>query len=224
VVILSSLAYSTEVHLDDVLVRGMKEIKDGDLEMAGKFGYTMKMVGSSKKDEEGIEVSVEPIFLANSHPLASVNNEFNAVYIYGDAVGETMLYGPGAGSLPTATSVVSDIIAACRNLLLEVNGKRVHSAQHERVIKPETSRYSKYFHRLLVKDEVGVLSKLTSIYSKNNASLQSVIQNPAANEGQAELILLTHQISRQQHLDVLKDLEGTASVISHYRIEGEETA
>src|SRR5690606_36095962 len=110
-VILSSLAYSTEVHLDDVLVRGMKEIKDGDLEMAGKFGYTMKMVGSSKKDEEGIEVSVEPIFLANSHPLASVNNEFNAVYIYGDAVGETMLYGPGAGSLPTAPSVVSDIIA-----------------------------------------------------------------------------------------------------------------
>ena len=223
-VILSSLAFSTEVHLDDVLVRGMKEIKDGDLEMATKFGYTMKMVGSSKKDEEGIEVSVEPIFLANSHPLASVNNEFNAVYIYGDAVGETMLYGPGAGSLPTATSVVSDIIAACRNLLLEVNGKRIHSAQHERVIKPENSRYAKYFHRLLVNDEVGVLSKLTSIYSKHGASLQSVMQNPAQHAGQAELILLTHQISRQQHLDVLNDLAGTASVISHYRIEGEETA
>ena len=223
-VILSSLAFSTEVHLDDVLVRGMKEIKDGDLEMATKFGYTMKMVGSSKKDEEGIEVSVEPIFLANSHPLASVNNEFNAVYIYGDAVGETMLYGPGAGSLPTATSVVSDIIAACRNLLLEVNGKRIHSAQHERVIKPENSRYAKYFHRLLVNDEVGVLSKLTSIYSKHGASLQSVMQNPAQHAGQAELILLTHQISRQQHLDVLNDLAGTASVISHYRIEGEESA
>lgn len=223
-VILSSLAYSTEVHLDDVSVRGMKEIRDGDLEMAAKFGYTMKMVGSSKKDEEGIEVSVEPIFLADSHPLASVNNEFNAVYIYGDAVGETMLYGPGAGSLPTATSVVSDIIAACRNLLMGVNGKRIHSAQHERVIKPETSSYAKYFHRLLVNDEVGVLSKLTSIYSKHGASLQSVMQNPAGQEGQAELILLTHQISRQQHLDVLNDLAGTASVISHYRIEGEETA
>ncbi|SDI29438.1 homoserine dehydrogenase [Planococcus glaciei] len=223
-VILSSLAFSTEVHIDDVLVRGMSEIQDGDLEMANNFGYTMKMVGSSKKDEDGIEVAVEPIFLANSHPLASVNNEFNAVYIYGDAVGETMLYGPGAGSLPTATSVVSDIIAACRNLLLEVNGKRVHSAQHERVIKPESSRFAKYFHRLLVKDEVGVLSKLTAIYSKHGASLQSVMQHPAAQEGQAELVFLTHQISRQQHLDVLNDLAGTASVISHYRIEGEETA
>lgn len=223
-VILSSLAFSTEVHLEDVLVRGMKEIGDGDLEIAAEFGYTMKMVGSSKKDEDGIEVSVEPVLMANSHPLASVNNEFNAVYIHGDAVGETMLYGPGAGSLPTATSVVSDIIAACRNLLLEVNGKRVHSAQHERVIKPESRRYAKYFHRLLVNDEVGVLAKITATYSNHGASLQSVIQRPGEKAGQAELVLLTHEISRQQHLDVINELAGTASVISHYRIEGEETA
>ncbi len=223
-VILSSLAFSTEVHLEDVLVRGMKEIQDGDLAMAAAFGYTMKMIGSSKKDEDGIEVTVEPVFLANSHPLASVNNEFNAVYIHGDAVGETMLYGPGAGSLPTATSVVSDIIAACRNLLLEVNGKRVHSAQHERVMKPESKQFAKYFHRVLVNDEVGVLSKMTSIYGKHGASIQSVMQHPAKAEGKAELVLLTHRVSRQQHLDVLGDLEGTASVISHYRIEGEESA
>ncbi|WP_017379632.1 homoserine dehydrogenase [Paenisporosarcina sp. TG-14] len=222
-VILSSLAFSTEVHLDDVLVRGMKDIQAGDLELAEGFGYTIKMIGSSKKDEDGIEVTVEPVFLANSHLLASVNNEFNAVYIYGDAVGETMLYGPGAGSLPTATSIVSDIIAACRNLLLEVNGKRVHSAQHERVMKSDNRRYSKYFHRLLVKDEVGMLSKLTSIYSNHMASLQSVMQHPAKNDGMAEIILLTHKISRQQHLDIIENLEGTASVISHYRIEGEES-
>lgn len=223
-VILSSLAFSTEVHLEDVLVRGMKDIRDGDLELAEKFGYTMKMVGSSKKDENGIEVAVEPILLADSHALASVNNEFNAVYIYGDAVGETMLYGPGAGSLPTATSIVSDVIAACRNLLLGVNGKREHAAQHERVLKTEDNQYANYFHRLLVKDEVGVLAKLTSIYSGYGASLRSVLQNPAEDHGHAELIMLTHRISRKQHLDVIKDLEGTASVISHYRIEGEETA
>jgi len=223
-VILSSLAFSTEVHLKDVLVRGMKEIRDGDLEIATEFDYTMKMVGSSKKNEDGIEVAVEPVLLANSHLLSSVNNELNAVYIYGDAVGETMLYGPGAGSLPTATSVVSDIIASCRNLLLEVNGKRAHAAQHELAIKSDSQCYAKYFHRLLVKDEVGVLSKLTSIYSNHNASIQSVKQNQAVDEGRAELILLTHKISRQQHLDVIRDLEGTASIISHYRIEGEEPA
>ncbi|WP_211654670.1 homoserine dehydrogenase [Planococcus alpniumensis] len=225
-VILSSLAYSTEVKLDDVNIRGMETIQDGDVEMGESLGYTMKMVGSSTKDEDGIDVSVEPIFLANSHPLASVNNEFNAVYIYGDAVGETMLYGPGAGSLPTATSVVSDIIAACRNLLLGVNGKREHAAQHERVIKPADKSRSKYFHRLLVDDVVGVLSKVSAIYSQHGASIQSIVQNPGtdANEGKAELILKTHEISRQQHLDVLKKLEGMASLISHYRIEGEGAA
>ncbi len=223
-VILSSLAFSTEVHLDDVLVRGMKEIRDGDMEIAADFGYTMKMVGSSKKNEDGIEVAVEPVFLANTHLLSSVNNELNAVYIYGDAVGETMLYGPGAGSLPTATSVVSDIISACRNMLLGVNGKRVHAAQHEREIKSNNQCYAKYLHRLLVKDEVGVLSKLTSIYSNHHASLQSVKQHPDRKDGQAEIILLTHKISRQQHLDVIKDLEGMASIISHYRIEGDEPA
>lgn len=223
-VILSSLAFSTEVHLDDVMVRGMKEIRDGDLEIAADFGYTMKMVGSSKKNENGIEVAVEPVFLANSHLLSSVNNELNAVYIYGDAVGETMFYGPGAGSLPTATSVVSDIIAACRNMLLGVNGKRVHAAQHEREIKSNNQCYAKYFHRLLVEDEVGVLSKLTAIYSHHHASLQSVKQHPDIKNGKAEIILLTHIISRQQHLDVMKDLEGMASIISHYRIEGDEPA
>ena len=87
-----------EVHLDDVFVRGMKEIKDGDMELAEGFGYTVKLVGSAEIDEDGIAVAVEPVLFPNSHPLASVNNEYNAVYIYGDAVGETMLYGPGAGS------------------------------------------------------------------------------------------------------------------------------
>src|SRR5690606_14068075 len=126
-VILASLSFSTEVHLDDVFVRGMKEIADGDLQLAEQFGYTIKMTGSAKKDEEGIEVAVEPVFVHNSHPLATVNNEFNAVYVYSDSVGETVFYGPGAGSLPTATSVTGDVVAACRNILLGVNGKRMHA-------------------------------------------------------------------------------------------------
>ncbi|WP_033541959.1 homoserine dehydrogenase [Planococcus sp. CAU13] len=223
-VILSSLAYSTVVDLGDVRVRGMKEIRDGDLELAAQFGYTMKMLGSSKSDDSGIEVAVEPVLLADSHPLASVNNEFNAVYIHGDAVGETMLYGPGAGSLPTATSVVSDIMAACRNLQLGVNGKRDHAAQHERVLKPDADCHANYFYRVLVKDEVGVLTRVTAVFSNQGASLRSVLQHPVETGGNAELILLTHRISRQQHLDVLRNLDGMADVISHYRMEGEESA
>ncbi|MBE1557051.1 homoserine dehydrogenase [Sporosarcina limicola] len=224
-VILASLSFSTEVLLEDVFVRGMKEIKEGDLELAEQFGYTVKLAGSAKKDEEGIEVAVEPVLFPNSHPLASVNNEFNAVYIYGDAVGETMFYGPGAGSLPTATSVTGDIVAACRNLLLGVNGKRLHAPQYARKVKSDSKKFARYFHRIRVKDEVGVLTKLTSIYSDYDASLATVIQHPDKKEAGADLIFITHKISRQQHLDIVKKLNETPEVIgvlSHYRVEGEE--
>lgn len=224
-VILASLSFSTEVRLGDVFVRGMREIQEGDLELAEQFGYTVKLAGSAKKNEDGIEVAVEPVFFPNSHPLASVNNEFNAVYIYGDAVGETMFYGPGAGSLPTATSVTGDIIAACRNLLLGVNGKRLHAPQYERKVKSDSSKYARYFHRIRVRDEVGVLTKLTSIYSKHGASLATVVQHSDKKAADADLIFITHQISRQQHLDIVNELNETPKVIgvlSHYRVEGEE--
>lgn len=222
-VILASLSFSTEVRLDDVFVRGMKEIQDGDLALAEQFGYTIKMAGSAKKDEDGIEVAVEPVFFPNSHPLAMVNNEFNAVYVYGDAVGETMFYGPGAGSMPTATSVTGDVVAACRNLLLGVNGKRLHAPQYERKVKSDDQKYARYFHRIVVRDEVGVLTELTSIYSHHKASLATVVQDTKKENG-ADLIFITHKISRQQHLDILQDLKDTPAVIdvlSQYRVEGE---
>ena len=224
-VILASLSFSMDVRMEDVFVRGMREIQEGDLELAEQFGYTVKLAGSAKKNEDGIEVAVEPVFFPNSHPLASVNNEFNAVYIYGDAVGETMFYGPGAGSLPTATSVTGDIIAACRNLLLGVNGKRLHAPQYARKVKSDSDKFARYFHRINVRDEVGVLTKLTSIYSKHGASLATVVQHSDKKEANADLIFITHQISRQQHLDIVNELNETPKVIgvlSHYRVEGEE--
>lgn len=224
-VILASLAFSMEVKLDDVFVRGMKDIKDGDLELAAGLGYTVKMVGSAEMDEGGIAVSVEPVLFPDSHPLATVNNEYNAVYIYGDAVGETMFYGPGAGSLPTATSITADVIAACRNLLLGVNGKRLHASQHERKFKEDHDRFASYFHRILVKDKIGVLSNLAAIYSKHAVSLASVVQHPSIDQVEnAELVFITHRMSRQQHLNVLQELNNTPdviSVLSHYRVEGE---
>lgn len=223
-VILASLSFSTEVSIDDVFVRSMKEITDGDLQLAEQFGYTIKMTGSAKKDEDGIEIAVEPVFIPNSHPLATVNNEFNAVYVYSDAVGETMFYGPGAGSLPTATSITGDIVAACRNLLLGVNGKRLHAPQFERKVKADDQKYARYFHRITVRDEIGVLTELTSIYSHHKASLATVVQDSDLHEEGADLIFITHKISRQQHLDILEDLKDTPAVIdisSHYRVEGE---
>ncbi|MFC5603580.1 homoserine dehydrogenase [Sporosarcina koreensis] len=222
--ILASLAFSTEVRLEDVFVRGLKDIQDGDLALAEQFGFTVKMAGSAKKDDDGIEISVEPVFIQNSHPLASVNNEFNAVYVYGDTVGETMFYGPGAGSLPTATSVTGDIVAACRNLLLGVNGKRLHAPQFAYKVKSDNQISGRYFHRISVMDEVGVLTKLASVYSNHGASLATVVQHEGDNNGGVDLIMITHSISRQQHLDIMNELHNTPEVngvVSYYRVEGE---
>lgn len=222
--ILASLSFSTEVQLDDVYVRSMSVIQDGDLELAEQFGYTVKMMGSAKKDDNGIEVAVEPVFVKNEHPLASVNNEFNAVYVYGETVGETMFYGPGAGSLPTATSVTSDVVAASRNLLLGVNGKRAHSYQHERKVKADNQKLASYFYRISVQDEIGVLSRLSSIYSRNEASLATVIQHANSENKATDLIFITHEISREQHLKVMKSLQAAPEVngvLSHYRVEGD---
>ncbi|WP_227395412.1 homoserine dehydrogenase [Jeotgalibacillus aurantiacus] len=223
--ILATLAFSMEVFLDDVEVRGMTSITTEDIELAEQFGYHVKMLGYAERDEDGVEVGVEPVFLKSSHPMASVRNEYNAVYVYGDAVGETMFYGPGAGSMPTATSVVSDVIAACRNLLLGVAGSRNIDYVNERKLKSQDQQKAQFFHRLLVKDEVGVFSELTSIYGRYGASLGSIIQRPGEKAGEAEVILITHPVSRKNHNGIIDELNQSSfvqKIISQYRVEGGE--
>ena len=123
--ILATLGFSMKIDLDDVSVQGITTITEEDLQYGKQLGYTMKLIGIAQEDEGKVEVSVQPTFLSDSHPLASVQNEYNAVYVYGEAVGETMFYGPGAGSLPTATSIVSDLVVVMKNMRLGVNGKSV---------------------------------------------------------------------------------------------------
>ena len=95
----------------------------------------MKLIGIAQQDDGKVEISVGPTFLADSHPLASVHNEYNAVYVCGEAVGETMFFGPGAGSLPTATSIVSDLVAVMKNMQYGVNGKGKHSTAISKTVK-----------------------------------------------------------------------------------------
>ncbi|MFP3471164.1 homoserine dehydrogenase, partial [Micrococcus sp. SIMBA_144] len=105
---------------------------EDDIAYSKKLGYTIKLLGIASSTDGSIELSVQPTLLPSRHPLASVNDEYNAVYVYGEAVGETMFYGPGAGQLPTATAVVSDLVAVIKNMRLGVNGKSVILPQHDR--------------------------------------------------------------------------------------------
>jgi homoserine dehydrogenase len=222
--ILATLGFSTNVELKDVSVKGISSITEEDLAYSQGLGYTMKLIGLAKRDGEKLEVSVEPTLLPNTHPLAAVQNEFNAVYVYGAAVGETMFYGPGAGSLPTATSIVSDLVAVMRNMRLGVNGNNTVTPQYPKVLKSEDEITAKYFLRIHVKDEVGVFAQITSLFSEYGASFEKIIQTPLEEKGTAEIVLVTHRTSLTSYKSILQRLEGlnvVQSVKASYRIEGE---
>ncbi|AGX06042.1 homoserine dehydrogenase [Bacillus sp. NRRL B-14911] len=221
--ILATLGFSMKVDLVDVKVKGITGVTEEDLQYGKQLGYIMKLIGIAHREGEKVEVSVQPALLAESHPLAGVNNEYNAVYVYGEAVGETMFYGPGAGSLPTATAVVSDLVGVMKNLRLGVNGKSAVSPQYPKKLKDPSEIYSKYFLRLHVKDEVGVFGELTSIFSKHSVSLEKILQLPVEEKGLAEIVLVTHQSSLKDYEDILsslEDLPAVKTIESSYRVEG----
>ncbi|MGM7703826.1 homoserine dehydrogenase [Pseudalkalibacillus sp. Hm43] len=221
--ILSTLGYSMNIDLDDVKLKGITEVTENDIRYAEQLGYVMKLIGYAHREGNCVEVSVEPTLLEESHPLASVNDEYNAVYVYGEAVGETMFYGPGAGSLPTATAVVSDLVGVMKNMRLGVNGRSAVSPQFNKQLKKNDEIFSKYFLRLHVEDEVGVLSSITSVFSRNGASFEKVLQHPLPEEKKAEIVLVTHHTSLASFEKIqmeLRDIDGVQFVKSTYRVEG----
>ena len=219
--ILATLGFSMNVDLDDVKVSGISAVTDDDLRYGKQLGYTMKLIGFAHREGEKIEVSVAPTLLSDSHPLASVQNEYNAVYVYGEAVGETMFYGPGAGSLPTATAVVSDLVGVIKNLRLGVNGRSAVSPQYPKRLKDDREKFSKYFLRLHVQDEVGVFAEITSIFASFGVSFEKILQLPVKKNETAEIVLVTHRASVTSYENILvelKDLNAVKEIKSSYRV------
>ena len=223
-VILSTLGFSMRIALDDVSVEGISNVGLDDIEYAKQFGYTMKLIGIAERENGRVEISVQPTLIPNTHPLASVNEEFNAVYVYGEAVGETMFYGPGAGQLPTATAVVSDLVAVVKNMRLGVTGKSVILPQYDKRLKEKHEIFSKYFLRFQVKDEAGAFSKISSLFAEHGISLEKLLQLPVNDNGKAEVIVVTHKTTKQAYEEVvtkLRDLDVVYELNSSYRVEGE---
>jgi homoserine dehydrogenase len=225
--IMASLGFSMKIDLDDVKVKGITEVTEEDLQYGKQLGYTMKLLGIADREGDKVEVSVQPALLPSSHPLASVHNEYNAVYVYGEAVGETMFYGPGAGSLPTATAVVSDLVGVVKNMRLGVNGCTSITPQYEKQLKDDGEVNSKYFLRLHVHDEVGVFAEITSLFSNRNVSFEKILQMPLKEKELAEIIVVTHQASLKNYENILmelRDLPVVKEIKSSYRVEGSVSA
>mgnify|MGYP001366573044 CR=1 FL=1 len=223
-VILSTLGFSMKVSLEDLFIKGISTITPEDIDYADRFGYVIKLIGIARRDNGRVEISVEPAFISKDHPLASVNNEFNAIYIYGEGIGETMLYGPGAGQLPTATAVVSDLVAVAKNMRLGVTGKSALIPYNKKQLKNDEEIFVKYFLRLLVKDEAGSFAKLSALFAEKNISFEKLSQQPLKGKGMAEVVIITHQTTRKAFLSVLsqlRDMQMVYEIKSGYRVEGE---
>ncbi|MGE7603210.1 homoserine dehydrogenase [Peribacillus sp. NPDC097675] len=223
--ILSTLGFSMNIGLHDVEVQGITEISEEDLRYSKKLGYTMKLIGVATRTGNRVEVSVQPTLLPEEHPLASVNNEYNAVYVYGEAVGETMFYGPGAGSLPTATAVVSDMVTVIKNMRLGVNGRSAVSPQYPKQLKDPTEILAKYFIRLHVQDEVGVLAKITNLFAEHGVGFDKILQLPLDVKESSEIVLVTHKAPMAAFDQIkakLHDYNMVREVKSTYRVEGED--
>ncbi|WP_077302942.1 homoserine dehydrogenase [Virgibacillus pantothenticus] len=222
--ILGRLAFSTDVALSEVEVNGIKDLELADLQYGEKFGYTMKLIGFAQCEDQQIEVSVQPTFLSNDHPLAGVKNEYNAVYVYGDAVGETMFYGPGAGSLPTATAIVSDLVTVIKNMRLGISGNASLEPRITTTLRNSEQRSGQYYLRIHVKDRIGAFSEISTLFNDLSISFKRILQTPMKQNGLAEIILITHQTSLatfENALNQLHELDVVKQIKSYYKVEGD---
>ncbi|WP_160036367.1 homoserine dehydrogenase [Paenibacillus sp. An7] len=221
--ILATLGFHTNVELRDVSVCGISSVTKEDISYARRLGYEMKLLGIAERQDDQITISVQPTMVKKKHPIASVNGVFNAVYVHGEAVGETMFYGAGAGEMPTATSVVADLVSVIRNVKLGVSGlKAIAPYKEKRLISDEEIKY-KYFLLLHVDDKAGVLAQITQIFAEYNVSLASVVQQPNEFNPDAEIIIVTHDASKANMEKVRKHFESLdviRKVKSVYRVEG----
>lgn len=222
-VILGTLGFRMNVTMEDTEVRGITHVTKEDILYGKRLGYEVKLLGIAERQGDLIRISVEPTMVKNTHPLASVDGVNNAVYVYGEAVGETMYYGPGAGEMPTATSVVSDLVAVARNVHLGVSGARPFAPYNKKKLMADDQTSLKCFLLLRVQDKAGVLYKITEVFSKHDVSLEAVLQQPTTDHSDAEITIITHDATKagiNQVLQSLKQLDCVYNIKSLYRVEG----
>lgn len=220
--ILASIAFGSRVTVADVFVEGISKVSRADLDYAREFESTIKLLAVAKEDDGRIEVRVHPAFLPNSHPLSAVDGVFNAIYVVGDAVGETMFYGRGAGALPTGSAVVADLIQVARNRGAATNGHLNCTCYRELGVKAAAEFRCAYYIRLLVRDEVRVLASLAGVFAEAGVSFASIIQKPKPKD-EAEIVFVTHPCREgelQEAVEVLKDHPKVREVASIIRVFG----
>ena len=204
--ILSRLAFNTKLTLGDIYREGITNIEACDIETARSMGYSIKLVAVAAQDDDGrISAYVRPAFVSSEHPISSVNYEYNALFLRGDAVDDVMLYGKGAGSMPTASSVVGDVINVGRNIKRGKNSRTTGFCYESREVLCASEIINKFYLRLQVQDKPRVLAGIADAFGSHDISLASLVQHPAA-DGTATLIIITHPAKEAALRGAMDDL------------------
>ena len=229
-VIMVNLAYGTPVSMDAVYTEGISNISTLDIAFARELGFTIKLLGIAKFQDQIIEARVHPTLVPTNSPIAQVNGVYNAIHLVGDAVGDIVLYGQGAGSLPTASAVVGDIIDLARNRMhrsfsrIPATSFQWESRQPLK-IKPMAEIQSRYYLRCMVKDQPSVLSTIAGILGEQGISISSVLQKGRKQGQPVPLVILTHCSNERGIQSALHDINALPIISERttlIRIEGIE--
>lgn len=209
--ILASLSFSSIIEMKDIYVEGITGVKLRDIRYAQELGYAVKLLAIGEEVEAGLKLRVHPTLIPAAHPLAAVANEFNAIFLEGDAVGEVMFYGRGAGSMPTGSAICADIIDAARSIKNEVQNGIVEATYGKKTVVPMAEQQSRFYLRLKVKDEPGVFAKLATAFGDANVSLDMIIQKRSDAET-AEIVLVTHDVTEGNFAKAMATLKSMPAV------------
>ena len=213
IAILSQLAYGTSVKFEDITIQGISSVTIHDIECAREFGYRVKLLAISKFDGDFVDIRIHPAMIPQSNPMANVNGVLNAVRVCDDLMEENILIGHGAGSLPTGSAVIADIIEIARDILsgskLRVPPQSFQNIEIKTIpILNIESIDSEYFLRFSVLDNPGVLSRISGILGQHSIGIQSVIQKGRCNEGRGvPLIMMTHRANEKNIQLALREID-----------------
>lgn len=212
VAILASVAFNSRVVFDDVHTEGITRISAKDIRYAKEMGCDIKLLGVARNTEDGIEAYVCPMLIPSSHPLASVNDSYNAVFVHGDAVEDAMFFGRGAGELPTASAVVGDIFDIVRNIQSNCTARIGCTCYKELPVKKMEDTHNCYFLRMKVEERCGVLAEMTAVFAKYHVSVAQIIQKETKAQDCAEVVVITAEVREGDFRTAIKELETRDSI------------
>lgn len=210
--ILSSIAFNTKIPYTEIYREGITAINNTDIAYGKQLGYALKLLAVGKNGKHGIEARVHPALIKSTHPLANVNDSFNAVYLVGDSVGDVMLYGRGAGALPTGSAIVGDV------LFCATHPNHGYSSFNNTENADPSTKFirdfeSEYYIRLSMDDKAGVLSKVTALLGKRSISVAQFVQDDIREGDKAPLVIITHVTKEHNVKKAVDDINATGIAV-----------